>query len=301
MFAATGLMTPALARRARRQHHLRRRTARAGEHAGPANSGVFAGPGCYDNTLTASDEHHAITVTGARETTHTGIDACSLRGLVTPVNGVPVRQVEPGADICRRYTSAGQDTDALALTICCSDTRTLTTWCLSTSRPSANRRVPILRALSAPLMPSVPYLRQGRTCGRAWLHGDAFSFNAGNGRCPTSGSGFEHVEMQFRQDVYRRRSDWRRHPASASVAAKEGHPATASVATAMPLPSCWPTAQGLTAGIPPRSKCPSHALPTATHCPCPTLPTGSHFDSLPPAALMPAPTVMEHRRIEATG
>ncbi|MBL2957005.1 hypothetical protein ELO17_29175, partial [Klebsiella pneumoniae] len=30
-----------------------------------------------------------------------------------------------------------------------------------------------------------------------------FSFNAGNGRCPTcGGSGFEHVEMQFLSDVY---------------------------------------------------------------------------------------------------
>lgn len=35
-----------------------------------------------------------------------------------------------------------------------------------------------------------------------------FSFNAGNGRCPTcSGNGFEHVEMQFLSDVYLRCSD----------------------------------------------------------------------------------------------
>ncbi len=35
-----------------------------------------------------------------------------------------------------------------------------------------------------------------------------FSFNAGNGRCPTcSGNGFEHVEMQFLSDVYLRCPD----------------------------------------------------------------------------------------------
>ena len=35
-----------------------------------------------------------------------------------------------------------------------------------------------------------------------------FSFNAGNGRCPTcGGNGFEHVEMQFLSDVYLRCPD----------------------------------------------------------------------------------------------
>jgi len=36
----------------------------------------------------------------------------------------------------------------------------------------------------------------------------SFSFNAGSGRCPTcSGSGFEHIEMQFLSDVYLRCPD----------------------------------------------------------------------------------------------
>jgi len=36
----------------------------------------------------------------------------------------------------------------------------------------------------------------------------SFSFNAGNGRCPTcNGSGFEHIEMQFLSDVYLRCPD----------------------------------------------------------------------------------------------
>src|SRR6185312_9827926 len=35
-----------------------------------------------------------------------------------------------------------------------------------------------------------------------------FSFNSGNGRCPTcNGNGFEHVEMQFLSDVYLRCPD----------------------------------------------------------------------------------------------
>jgi len=35
-----------------------------------------------------------------------------------------------------------------------------------------------------------------------------FSFNSGNGRCPTcGGNGFEHVEMQFLSDVYLRCGD----------------------------------------------------------------------------------------------
>ncbi len=40
-------------------------------------------------------------------------------------------------------------------------------------------------------------------------YGDGmFSFNAGDGRCPTcGGSGFEHVEMQFLSDVYLRCPD----------------------------------------------------------------------------------------------
>src|SRR5688572_17668097 len=42
---------------------------------------------------------------------------------------------------------------------------------------------------------------------RAYTPG-TFSFNSGNGRCPTcSGNGFEHVEMQFLSDVYLRCPD----------------------------------------------------------------------------------------------
>ncbi len=55
-----------------------------------------------------------------------------------------------------------------------------------------------IRAIFAKAAASV---ERGYTAG-------TFSFNAGNGRCPTcSGSGFEHVEMQFLSDVYLRCPD----------------------------------------------------------------------------------------------
>ena len=56
--------------------------------------------------------------------------------------------------------------------------------------------------------------RRGPAKERNYTAG-TFSFNSGNGRCPTcSGNGFEHVEMQFLSDVYLRcpDCDGRRYP-----------------------------------------------------------------------------------------
>jgi excinuclease ABC subunit A len=51
------------------------------------------------------------------------------------------------------------------------------------------------------------YARQPLAKDRAYTAG-TFSFNSGNGRCPTcGGNGFEHVEMQFLSDVYLRCPD----------------------------------------------------------------------------------------------
>jgi excinuclease ABC subunit A len=51
------------------------------------------------------------------------------------------------------------------------------------------------------------YARQPLAKGRKYTAG-TFSFNSGNGRCPTcGGNGFEHVEMQFLSDVYLRCPD----------------------------------------------------------------------------------------------
>jgi len=48
-----------------------------------------------------------------------------------------------------------------------------------------------------------PPVRAGAACAGARLQRRTFSFNTGNGRCPTcGGNGFEHVEMQFLSDVY---------------------------------------------------------------------------------------------------
>ena len=51
------------------------------------------------------------------------------------------------------------------------------------------------------------YVQQPLAKERSYTAG-TFSFNSGNGRCPTcSGNGFEHVEMQFLSDVYLRCPD----------------------------------------------------------------------------------------------
>ncbi|MFA5912739.1 MAG: excinuclease ABC subunit UvrA [Burkholderiales bacterium] len=67
-----------------------------------------------------------------------------------------------------------------------------------------------------------------------------FSFNSGNGRCPTcSGSGFEHVEMQFLSDVYLRCPDcngrrFRDETLEVTLAGRDGEPAL-SVADVLEL------------------------------------------------------------------
>ena len=65
-----------------------------------------------------------------------------------------------------------------------------------------------------------------------------FSFNSGNGRCPTcGGNGFEHVEMQFLSDVYLRCPDcdgkrFRPEILEVQIGRNEAHGAAAS-------PTCW--------------------------------------------------------------
>ena len=78
----------------------------------------------------------------------------------------------------------------------------------STRARSAARRARIPRATSARSMRSASCFAARAAREGARLHAGTFSFNSGNGRCPTcSGNGFEHVEMQFLSDVYLRCPD----------------------------------------------------------------------------------------------
>jgi excinuclease ABC subunit A len=78
-------------------------------------------------------------------------------------------------------------------------------------RPDADRQDHALQPgqLRRRLRPDPQAVREGRAAGQgARLHAGTFSFNAGDGRCPTcGGNGFEHVEMQFLSDVYLRCPD----------------------------------------------------------------------------------------------
>ena len=83
-----------------------------------------------------------------------------------------------------------------------------TTWCWSTSRRSARPRAPIRRATSAPSTRSASCSPKTPAAQERGYTPGTFSFNSGNGRCPTcGGNGFEHVEMQFLSDVYLRCPD----------------------------------------------------------------------------------------------
>ena len=78
-------------------------------------------------------------------------------------------------------------------------------------RPEPDRQDRALatrRATSAPSTRSASCSPTRRWRAQRGYGAGMFSFNAGDGRCPTcGGSGFEHVEMQFLSDVYLRCPD----------------------------------------------------------------------------------------------
>ncbi len=140
-----------------------------------------------------------------------------------PVGGVPaaaagvrdrrvrLRQVDAGAG----HPGAGaaaplrpRHRDARRSTSACWAPTTWATWCSSTSRRSARRRAPTRSATSAPGTASARSSPTRRWRAQRGYTAAKFSFNSGDGRCPTcGGSGFEHVEMQFLSDVYLRCPD----------------------------------------------------------------------------------------------
>jgi hypothetical protein len=110
-----------------------------------------------------------------------------------------------GAALARHF---GKPTERPARTTACWAPTGWPTPCSSTRARSARPRAATRPATWAPstnprkLFADAPLARE-----RSYTAG-MFSFNAGDGRCPTcGGSGFEHVEMQFLSDVYLRCPD----------------------------------------------------------------------------------------------
>ena len=121
------------------------------------------------------------------------------------------RQVDsdPGRALPRAGEGQGQERRRLrARSIACSETTGSTTSPSSTSRRSARPHARTRPATSVPSMRSAPSSRKSRLAKERNYTAGTFSFNSGDGRCPTcGGNGFEHVEMQFLSDVYLRCAD----------------------------------------------------------------------------------------------
>jgi len=114
------------------------------------------------------------------------------------------RQVDadPGRAVPALAKAKGRSTETRAPSIACSATTGSTTSRSSTSRRSARRRAPTRQATSERSTRSARSSRSRACEGAATTTAGTFSFNSGDGRCPTcGGNGFEHVEMQFLSDV----------------------------------------------------------------------------------------------------
>ena len=80
--------------------------------------------------------------------------------------------------------------------------------------------------------------RRARSRRSAATPPGTFSFNSGNGRCPTcGGNGFEHVEMQFLSDVYLRcpDCDGTRYRAEVLEVKREGATARVDIADVLDM------------------------------------------------------------------
>ena len=152
-----------------------------------------------------------ITLTGARENNLKGIDVqFPLRGLVTVtgVSGSGKSSLVQDILVPALYKAKGKTTDAPGTYDLLLGHQNIDDVVFvdqspigKSSRSNPASFVGAFDAIRAIFAKAAVAVERGYTQG-------TFSFNAGNGRCPTcSGSGFEHVEMQFLSDVYLRCPD----------------------------------------------------------------------------------------------
>ena len=159
----------------------------------------------------SQDDENRLTLTNARENNLKGITVnFPLRGLVTitGVSGSGKSSLVQDVLVPALYKAKGKTTDtpgAYELLLGHQNIDDVVFVDQSpigkSSRSNPASFVGAFDAIRAIYAKSPAAAERGYTAG-------TFSFNAGNGRCATcSGSGFEHVEMQFLSDVYLRCPD----------------------------------------------------------------------------------------------
>ena len=157
------------------------------------------------------DERHRLALIGARENNLKGIDVqFPLHGLVTVtgVSGSGKSSLVQDVLVPALMKAKGKTTEAPGHYDLLLGHQNLDDVVFvdqspigKSSRSNPASFVGAFDAIRAIFARATLAVERGYTAG-------TFSFNAGNGRCPTcSGAGFEHVEMQFLSDVYLRCPD----------------------------------------------------------------------------------------------
>jgi len=159
----------------------------------------------------ARDEEHLITLTNARENNLKGVTVSfPLRGLVTVtgVSGSGKSTLIQDILVPALYKAKGKTTDAPGAYDLLLGHQNVDDVVFVDQSPigKSSRSNPASFVGAFDAIRAI-YARAPAAAERGYTAG-TFSFNAGNGRCATcSGSGFEHVEMQFLSDVYLRCPD----------------------------------------------------------------------------------------------
>ncbi len=165
----------------------------------------------HNNWAITAGAGYVIALTGARENNLKAIDAAlPLHSLVciTGVSGSGKSTLIQDILVPALYKAKGKTTDTPGLYDTLYGHQNVDDVVFvdqspigKSSRSNPASFVGAFDAIRAIFAKAAMSVERGYTAG-------TFSFNAGNGRCPTcSGSGFEHVEMQFLSDVYLRCPD----------------------------------------------------------------------------------------------